>query len=121
MIYWNTTPGAAYDIAIPNNIGITPAEVEEMELVIVIQNNVGRWDVDGTGWIIDEVTPGYLLLHLTNSDDPWEFPPDGEYTYWAYLFNEHTELLLSQGLMIFGDYEADRIEYEQTTEYEQYD
>lgn len=119
MIYWPSTPGAEYTIAIPNHYGLTNGDVQGKQVHIHVRNNVGRWGIGSDGFDVDEVTPNWILLRLSN-DDPMEegaLPPDGEYTYEAVLGDK----TLSVGVMQFGEYTAERKEYEKPIEYEQYD
>lgn len=130
MIYWPTTPGAGYIIAVPNNYSLTNGDVQGKQLCFHVRNNVGRWEIGSSGFTPDAVTPNWLVLTLTN-DDPIEegsFPPEGEYTYEAVLVTpdpdtgEATEeKILSVGIMQFGEYTAERRQYEKPIEYEQYD
>lgn len=122
MIYWNTTPGAAYDVAIPNSYGLTPEAVAGKTIRFEVRNDVGRQTFPSGGFPPDAVTPGWIVLHQTNGATPGGFPPDGEYTYEAFLTWDGGEVVLSTGLMVLGDYAAPHPgEYEKTIEYEQYD
>lgn len=128
MIYWPSTPGAEYIIAIPNQYGLTAEDIASVKFVVL--NNVGRQVYPSGDFQVDEVTPDWLLLHLSN-EDPMEegsLPPDGEYTYEALLVtpNPDTDPIpasrtLSVGIMQFGEYKAERTQYDNPIEYEQYD
>lgn len=130
MIYWPSTPGAEDIIAIPNQYGLSPKDVQGKQLALHIRNDVGRWEIGSTGFDIDAVTPDWLLLYLFNPDPLPEgyLPPDGEYTYEALLVtpNPDTDPIpasrtLSVGIMQFGEYKAERTQYDNPIEYEQYD
>lgn len=116
MIYWPTTPDISFDIAIPNQYGLTAADIASVKFVVL--NNVGRQVYPSGDFDVDEVTPLWITLHWTNDGEP--YPPDGEYTYKAYDAAEGGRLL-SEGLLVFGNYRAPHTDYETMTEYEQYD
>lgn len=130
MIYWPTTPGAGYVIAVPNHYGLTQGDVDGKQLQFHIRNNVGRWEIGSGGFVLDGVSPDWLMLYLSN-DDPLpegDLPPDGEYTYEAVLVTPDPdtgeaveEKVLSVGIMQFGEYTAERRQYEKPIVYEQYD
>lgn len=116
MIYWPTTPDISFDIAIPNQYGLTSEDIASVKFVVL--NNVGRQVYPSADLQVDEVTPLWITLHLNNdSEQEQDFPPDGEYTYEVY---DDGGRLLSTGLLIFGNYHAPRTDYETTIEYEQY-
>ena len=121
MIYWPITPGAEYDIAFPNNLGITEADLEDESVDIEVRNTVGLWEMVGSGWIFDVISPLWLIIHQANPDDadPGYFPPAGEYEYRLRLGDR----ILSIGILIFGDYKpAQAQQYDDTPiEYEQYE
>lgn len=100
---------------IPNATGYTPA-ADDPALWLEVRNNVGL-QVLGNGFEPDEVTPLYFATTGTN----WAVPegmPEGEYTYALRLGAGGK--MLSEGLLIVGDYKPARKEYEKTIEYEQY-
>lgn len=115
MIYWPTTPDISFDIAIPNQYGLTAEDIASVKFVVL--NNVGRQEYPSADLQVDEVTPLWITLHLNNEEQEQDFPPDGEYTYEVY---DDGGRLLSTGLLIFGNYHAPRTDYETTIEYEQY-
>lgn len=120
MIYWNTTPGAAFDISVPNQFGLQPQEGAALRFEVL--NNVGRAVYPSGVFNIDAVTPAWMVLHFSNDEEITDYPPAGEYTYRAYLVVAgEPDRLLSEGIMIFGDYTADRQQYDNTIQYEQYD
>lgn len=125
MIYWNTTPGAEYDIAVPNPRGILPEDVAGMALHFEVLGDVSLKQFPSGDFPIDAVTPGWFITHQINAETvaPGDFPPDGEYTYRAYLVPQGggERILVSEGLVIFGDYHADREQYDKPIQYEQYD
>ena len=126
MIYWNTTPGATYTITVPNQFGITPRDAEGLSLRFEVKNNVGLWERVSGVFTIDGVTPNWISFNMTNLQEiqPGDFPADGEYTYRAFLWDDaagREVRVLSVGLMIFGAYDADREQYINSTNYEQYD
>ncbi len=121
MIYWPITPGAEYDIAFPNNLGITEADLEDATVDIEIRNTVGDWEMVGSGWTFDAVSPLWLILWCSNPDEQESdyFPPAGEYEYRLRVGDR----VLSQGILVFGEYKAaGDDQYDETsTEYEQYE
>lgn len=127
MIYWPITPGAEFTIAFPNNLGLKPEDLEELDLYVEIRNDVGLWTLTGSGWDFD-ATPGWILVYMTNPDevDPSFYPPEGEYTYEAHVEHpspdgdDYSDRILSRGLMVFGDYKAERKEYDKEIYYQQY-
>lgn len=123
MIYWNTHPGAEYDIAVPNTRGILLEGVAELRFEIL--GDVSRQQITSAAFYIDAATPGWFIIHQTNGEEitPDDFPPDGEYTYRAFLVPEGggEEVLVSEGLMVFGDYRSAREQYDKPIQYEQYD
>lgn len=120
MIYWNTTPGAAYDISVPNQYGLQPTDGGRLRFDVL--NTMGRSVYPSGLFDIDVFTPAWLVLKLVNTEDVTDYPPAGEYSYRASLVVDgQPDRLLSEGIMIFGDYTADRQQYDNTIEYEQYD
>lgn len=118
MIYWPTTPDISYDIAIPNQYGLAAGDIASVKFVVL--NNVGRQVYPSGDFQVDELTPLWITLHLTNgSETDGGNPPEGEYTYEVYDAAEGGRLL-SKGLLVFGNYNAPHTDYETTTEYEQY-
>lgn len=125
MIYWNTAPGAEYDITVPNQYGITPADVEGMTLRFEVRGNVELQTFPSGVFPIDAVTPGWIVTHHSNSQEIHEndFPPDGEYSYRAFVWDPDAEKevrTLSEGVMVFGKYKMEREQYDKAIEYEQY-
>lgn len=127
MIYWPITPGAEYEIAIPLNQPLTEAELQDGVLTIELRNNVGRWNLDGSGLDWD-ATPAWLKISQVNSDDldSADWPPVGEYTYVARISvssedESGTDRILSVGLLQFGEYDHNPHQYQDNyVEYEQY-
>lgn len=100
---------------IPNATGYTPAAGDPAPW-LEVRNNVGL-QVLGNGIEPDEVSPLYFVA----SFDDWAAPegmPEGEYTYALRLGAGGK--MLSEGLLIIGNYTPTRKEYEKTIEYEQY-
>ena len=126
MIYWNTTPGAEFRIAVPNQYGLSVLDVEGLTLRFEVKNDVGLWVVSSGALAIDSITPNWISTDVTNPQDlaADAYPPQGEYTYRAILWDEeHSREVrdLSAGLMIFGTYTAEHDQYNKPTTYEQYD
>lgn len=124
MIYWNTTPGATFDIAVPNQYGLTADDVAGLELGFEVRNNVGLQRLV-SAIAIDAITPAWIVSHQENAQELQKdsFPPDGEYTYRAVLWDpDKAEEVrtLSDGIMIFGNYTANREQFDKAIYYEQY-
>lgn len=114
MIYWPRIADE-FTMRIPNAAGYTPAD-DDPALWLEVRNNVGL-RVFGNGIVPVEVTPLYFVFYEEN----WAIPEDwatGEYTYALRLGAGGR--VLSEGLLIVGDYQAARTEYDKTIEYEQY-
>lgn len=111
MIYW---PREAEDFVtrIPNAAGYVPADGDPA-LWIEVRNNVGRLSVSG-GIARYDVTPLYVEATIGGTDTM----PEGEYTYTVKLGSGGR--VISQGLLIVGDYKGDREQYETSVNYEQY-
>lgn len=129
MIYWPLEPGAEYDIAIPLLSPLSEAEKQGGSIIIVLRNDVGRWDIDGHGWDW-YFSPAWVRIPISLGDDfnPNNWPPSGEYTYEAYIEvaapdtpEDYSYRLLSKGIAIFGDYKDPQPgQYEQEIAYNQY-
>lgn len=100
---------------IPNATGYTPA-AGDPALWLEVRDNVGL-QVYGNGIVPNTITP----LYFVESWSDWAVPEgmnEGEYTYTLRL--GAGGVVLSEGLLIVGDYKPARTEYEKTIEYEQY-
>lgn len=118
MIYWPLTPGTSFTLAFPNT---APGEALEWEegAWLELENNVSLLKFGG--YIdFDQMDKEFCFCYWTNPDDldPADYPPQGEYTYT--LRRGEDGPVVSKGIMILGAYDADRTEYEQTIQYEQY-
>ena len=114
MIYW-PREAEEFTMRFPNPLGYTPADGDPA-LWLEIRNNVGL-QVYATGMEPDEITP----LYFVKTGSGWTVPEeaaDGEYTYTLRL--GAGGIVLSQGLLIVGDYKGDREQYETSVNYEQY-
>lgn len=116
MIYWTMTPGTTMVTSFPNSYGFAAAGWEET-LVLVIRNDTGRWVIDGE-WGDTEVTANYFINYWDLPEDYVSPFPQGEYTY--LLLRGWDGPIVSEGIIIIGDYKAQREENEQTIYYEQY-
>lgn len=129
MIYWPLTSGAEFDIAFPLLSPLSEAEKQGGSIIIVLRNDVGRWEIDGQGWDW-YFSPAWVRCPVTNPDplDPSQWPPRGEYTYEAYIEvaapdtpEDYSYRLLSKGIAIFGDYKDPQPgQYENEVIYNQY-
>ena len=124
MIYWNTTPGATFDIAVPNLYGLTSDDTTGLQLGFEVRNNVGLQQLV-SAVTIDAVTPAWIVSHQVNAQELPDnaFPPEGEYTYRAILWDPvkaEEVRTLSDGIMIFGSYAANREQFDKAIQYEQY-
>ena len=121
MIYWPTIPDYTMVVAFPNSYGFAAAGWEG-DPFLVIRNDVGRWVIEGD-WALEDVTANYFISRWDVPDPMPEhyFPPRGEYTYelWWGPDTDH-RMVVSEGILIIGDYKAKKTEYEQTIYYEQY-
>lgn len=114
MIYW-PIQADEFTMNIPNATGYTPA-AGDPALWLEVRDNVGL-QVYGNGFEPDTITP----LYIVKSESDWAVPEgmnEGEYTYTLRL--GAGGVVLSEGLLIVGDYKPARTEYEKTIEYEQY-
>lgn len=111
MIYW---PKADTELItrIPNATGYAP-DGSDPALWLEVRNNVGLLAVCG-GLSDYDVTPLYIEATIGDTAQM----PEGEYTYALRLGAGGK--MLSEGLLIVGDYTPARKEYEKTIEYEQY-
>lgn len=114
MIYW-PREAEEFTMRIPNATGYTPAEGDPA-LWLEVRNNVGL-RVFGNGIVPVEVTPLYFEFYQENWGIPEEWAT-GEYSYTLRL--GAGGIVLSQGLLIVGDYKGDREQYETSVNYEQY-
>lgn len=114
MIYWPIS-AEALDIYIPNASGYIPADGEPAPRLEVRSNvNLNTVTLD---WEPDGVTPLYFFRRIQG----WTLPEGmaaGEYTYTLRLGEDGK--VLSEGLLIVGDYAVPREQYEKTIQYEQY-
>lgn len=114
MIYWPITADAL-DCYIPNATGYTPADGDP-DLFLELRSNVNLTAVTMT------VTPASVTpLYFRFSFDGWTIPDgmvEGEYTYTLRL--GEGGVVLGSGLLIVGDYAAEREQYDKSIEYEQY-
>lgn len=130
MVYWSTESGAEYDTCFPLLSPLTDAERENGNIHFVLQNNVGRWEIDGSGWDWFD-TPGWIRVPVQNPEDlvPGQnWPIEGEYTYEMHIEviapdtpEDYSNRIVSKGIAIFGDYADPRPRrYEQEITYQQY-
>lgn len=115
MLYW-PRKADEFTIEIPNAAGYVPGE-DDPALWLEVRGNVSLMDFPGgvEGWA---VTPLYIAVSFVDWSVPDE-AQDGEYNYTLRLGADGP--VLSSGLLTIGDYAPERvIEYEKTTEYEQY-
>lgn len=114
MIYW-PKQADEFTMRIPNATGYIPA-AGDPALWLEVRNNVGL-RVFGNGFVPGEVTPLYFVFYEEN----WSVPEDwatGEYTYTLRL--GAGGIVLSEGLVVIGDYTPERKEYDKKIEYKQY-
>lgn len=111
MIYWPQTD-TDFVTRIPNAAGYVPSEGDPA-LWIEVRNNVGHLAVSG-GVADYDVTNLYIEATIGNTAQM----PEGEYTYTLKL--GAGGMVISNGLLIVGDYQADREQYETSVNYEQY-
>lgn len=116
MIYWPNTPGTTWELFIPNPTGYIPADGDDPQAFLTIRNNVGLWDVSGD-IIFDSITPSYFRISFTISEDSDPMVP-GEYTYRLTQYQDGP--VLSEGVLVIGEYQSPTEQYEKTIEYEQY-
>lgn len=114
MIYW-PIQAEEFTMRFPNATGYTPA-AGDPALWLGIRNNVGLQVVDG-GWEPDEITPLYFVKTGSGRTIP-EDAGEGEYTYTLRL--GAGGIVLSEGLLVAGDYTPERKEYDKKIEYKQY-
>lgn len=113
MIYWPQPP-APVQWDFPNSFQLTAEEVPG-GLSLELRNDVGLWTIDAE---LDRLTftPGYIRFGFNQVLE--DFPTEGEYTY---TLKDGDGRVLSTGLLIAGDYHADREQYDKPIQYEQYD
>ena len=115
MIYW-PKQADEFTIRIPNATGYIPA-AGDPAVWLEIRNNVGL-KVYGTGMEPDEITPLYFVKTDVSGWTVPEGAADGEYTYTLRL--GAGGIVLSEGLLVVGDYTPERKEYDKKIEYKQY-
>ena len=112
MIYW-PKQADEFTMRIPNPLGYIPADGDPA-LWLEIRNNVGL-QVYGAGMEPDDITP----LYFVETWDDWNVSEAaGEYSYTLRL--GAGGIVLSEGLLVVGDYTPERKEYDKKIEYKQY-
>lgn len=105
MIYW--PQNTQIETYIPNVLGVQGVESPYLAII----NNVGRKVYEGAVELT-RISPLYFVAEIGGVSEL----PAGEYTYRL----TDGDMVLSEGLVIVGEYEVERNEYKKVIEYEQY-